>query len=155
MSQQLKNTLTDHVKEAMRARETVRLSTLRLLQSAIKTREIETQRELEDAEIITIIEKQVKQRRESILAFEKAGRIESAEKEQQEINTLQDYLPEQASQQDVHAAIETAIAQAVQKGISGPAIMGHVMSSVRANLAGRADMAEVSQAVKARLSTSS
>ncbi|MCQ9616363.1 GatB/YqeY domain-containing protein [Paenalcaligenes niemegkensis] len=153
MSQTLKATLVDDVKSAMRARESVRLNTLRLLQAAIKTREIEVQRELDDAEILAIIEKQVKQRRESITAFEKAGRTESAAQEQNEIDVLQHYLPEQASEQAVHAAIEAAISQAIEKGITGPAIMGQVMASVRQNLAGRADMAEISKTVKEKLSS--
>ena len=154
MPHALKTTIASDVKDAMRARESLRLTTLRLLQSAIQSREIEVQRELDDAEILAIIEKQVKQRRESITAFTKAGRTDSAEQEQQELDVLQHYLPQQASEQELHAAIEAAIAQAVEKGISGPAIMCQVMNSVRSKLAGRADMAVVAQAVKNKLASS-
>ncbi|HLS43437.1 MAG TPA: GatB/YqeY domain-containing protein [Paenalcaligenes sp.] len=154
MPHALKTTIASDVKDAMRARESLRLTTLRLLLSAIQSREIEVQRELDDAEILAIIEKQVKQRRESITAFTKAGRTDSAEQEQHELDVLQHYLPQQASEQEVHAAIEAAIAQAVEKGISGPALMGQVMNSVRSNLAGRADMAVVAQAVKNKLASS-
>lgn len=152
MSEQLKTTIANHVKEAMRARESLRLTTLRLLQAAIKTREIEVQRELDNAEIVAIIERQVKQRRESISAFESAGRSDSAAQEQQELEVLQQYLPEQASEQDVHAAIEAAIAQAIAKGVTGPAMMGQVIGSVRSALAGRVDMAEVAKTIKDKLS---
>lgn len=151
MSDHLKNTLAHHVKDAMRARDNLRLTTLRLLQAAIKTREIEVQRELDDAEVVVLIERQVKQRRESIAAFENAGRTDSAAQEQKELEVLLHYLPEQASEQDIHAAIEAAISEAIAKGTTGPALMGQVISRVRTALAGRVDMAEVAQTVKDKL----
>lgn len=148
MSQTLKARLNDDIKSAMRARETIRLSTLRFLQAAIKSREIDSQTELNDNDIQSIIEKQVKQRRESIAAFEQAGRTEHAEKEQAELRILQEYLPAQANEQEIQATITAALEDAQTKGIQGPALMGAVMSAVRSKLAGRADMAAVAVQVK-------
>lgn len=148
MSQTLKTRINDDIKSAMRAREQVRLGTLRFLQAAIKSREIDSQSELNDNDIQAIIEKQVKQRRESITAFEQAGRTEQAAKEHAELVILQDYLPAQADEAEIQATIQAVIEEVSAKGIQGPALMGAVMSGVRGKLAGRADMAAVAAQVK-------
>ncbi|WP_353194451.1 GatB/YqeY domain-containing protein [Pusillimonas noertemannii] len=151
MSNTLKPQLSDAVKAAMRAKQSERLATLRFLQAAIKQKEIDERRELDDAEVTAIIEKQVKQRRESIAAFEQAGRTETAEHEKAELRVLQEFLPEQASAEQVDAAIEQAVAQVSAEGASGPAAMGKVMGLLKASLAGKADMSAISAKVKARL----
>jgi len=151
MSNTLKTRLSDEVKAAMRAKQSARLATLRFLQAAIKQKEVDDRRELDDTEITGIIEKQVKQRRESIAAFEQAGRTETAEQEKAELQILQEFLPEQASPEQIDAAIEHAIAEVTAQGASGPAVMGKVMGLLKASLAGQADMSQVSAKVKARL----
>ena len=102
MSRSLKQDLADNIKTAMKAKESARLGTLRFLQAAVKQKEVDERRELTDAEILAIIEKQVKQRRESIAAFEKAGRTETAAQEQAELAVLQEFLPKQAAPEEVH-----------------------------------------------------
>ncbi|WP_442598234.1 GatB/YqeY domain-containing protein [Parapusillimonas sp. JC17] len=151
MSNSLKPQLADAVKAAMRAKDSARLGTLRLLQAAIKQKEVDDQRELSDADITAIIEKQVKQRRESIAAFEQAGRTETAEQEKAEMAVLQEFLPQAAAPEEVEATIASAIAEVQGQGISGAPAMGKVMAIVKAALAGRADMSAVSAQVKARL----
>ncbi|WP_017522524.1 GatB/YqeY domain-containing protein [Pusillimonas noertemannii] len=151
MSNTLKPQLSDAVKAAMRAKQSERLTTLRFLQAAIKQKEVDERRDLDDAEVTAIIEKQVKQRRESIAAFEQAGRTETAEQEKAELRVLQEFLPEQASAEQVDAAIEQAVAQVNAEGASGPAAMGKVMGLLKASLAGKADMSAISAKVKARL----
>ena len=151
MSNTLKTRLSDEVKAAMRARQSARLTTLRFLQAAIKQKEVDDRRELDDTEITAIIEKQVKQRRESIAAFEQAGRTETAEQEKAELEVLQEFLPEQASPEQIDAAIEQAVAQVTAQGATGPAAMGKVMGLLKTSLAGQADMSQVSAKVKARL----
>jgi uncharacterized protein YqeY len=135
----------------MRARDSARLGTLRFLQAAIKQKEVDGQKELGDAEVTAIIEKQVKQRRESIAAFEQAGRTESADQEKAELAVLQEFMPQAASQEEVDAAIDAAIAQVQAQGLTGGAAMGKVMAQLKAALAGRADMSALSAQVKARL----
>ena len=152
MSTQLAAAISDAVKTAMRAKDTARLGTLRFLQAAIKQKEVDERRTLEDKEILAIIEKQVKQRRESIAAFEQAGRTETAQQEQAELNILQEFLPAQASQEEIDAAVQAAINEVTAQGISGPAAMGKVMAIVKPALAGKADMSAVSATVKAKLS---
>lgn len=151
MSQTLKLELADAVKAAMRARESLRLGTLRLVQAAVKQKEIDDRRDLTDTEVLAIIEKQVKQRRESIAAFQQAGRTESAEQEQAELEILQEFLPQAAAQEEVDAVIAAAIADVTAQGITGAPAMGKVMAQVKTALAGRADMAAVSAQVKAHL----
>lgn len=148
----LQATISDEVKTAMRAKDSARLTTLRFLQAAIKQREIDERATLTDTAVLAIIEKQIKQRRESIAAFEKAGRTETAAQETAEIAVLQEFLPQAASEQEVSAAIDAAIQAAKDSGAQGPAVMGKVMAAVKQALAGRADMAAVSQQVKAKLS---
>lgn len=151
MSQTLKERLSDAIKTAMRARDTARLGTLRFLQAAIKQKEVDERKDLADADITAIIEKQVKQRRESVAAFEQAGRAETAAQENAEIAVLQEFLPQAASPEDVQAAIAAAIAQAAEQGATGPAAMGRIMAILKTALAGRADMTQVSAQVKAQL----
>lgn len=151
MSNTLKTRLSDAVKEAMRARDSARLGTLRLLQAAIKQKEVDERSELTDADITAILEKQVKQRRESILAYEKAGRQETADQEKAEITVLQEFLPQAADPAEIEAVITEALAEVQAQGVEGPAAMGKIMGILKARLAGRADMSALSAQVKARL----
>lgn len=151
MSSSLKTRLSDAVKEAMRARDSARLGTLRLLQAAIKQKEVDERKDLTDADITAILEKQVKQRRESIVAYEQAGRTETAEQEKAEIAVLQEFLPKAAEPAEIDAAITAALEEVQAQGVTGPAAMGKVMGLLKARLAGRADMTEISAKVKGRL----
>ncbi len=152
MSSELAVTIASAVKDAMRARNAVRLQTLRLLQAAIKQKAIDERVEPDDQAIMAIIEKQAKQRRESISAFESAGRIDSANQERAELEILQEFLPQAASAAELDAAIKAAIQAAHEQGKQGAAAMGLVMTSLKQSLAGRADMALVSKQVKSQLS---
>jgi Uncharacterized conserved protein len=152
MSSTLKTRISDAVKEAMRARDTTRLGTLRLLQAAVKQKEVDERKELTDTDITGIIEKQVKQRRESILAYEKAGRQDTADQEKAEMAVLQEFLPQAADPAEIEAAINEALAEVQAQGVQGPAAMGKIMGILKAKLAGRADMSEISALVKAKLS---
>jgi len=148
----LKTRIADSVKDAMRAKATERLGTLRFLQAAIKQKEIDERCELSDAEVTAIIEKQVKQRRESIAAFEQAGRTETAAAETAELAVLKEFLPEAATAEEVSAAIDAALAEVQAQGITGAPAMGKVMAILKQALAGRADMSTLSGQVKAKLS---
>ncbi len=148
---QLKTRLTDDMKAAMRARDSARLGTVRLLQAAIKQREVDERIELDDAQIVAIIEKQVKQRRESIAAYEQAGRMDTAAQEAAEIAVLQEYLPQAADPAEVTAVVDAAVAELAAQGVTGAPAMGKAMAIVKPKLAGRADMAEVSKLLGARL----
>ena len=147
----LKIRLSDAIKDAMRAKDSARLTTLRMLSAAIKQKEVDERIELDDAAVIAIIEKQVKQRRESATAFDQAGREESAAQERDEITVLQAFLPQAATPEEVQAAVDAAVAEVSAQGVSGAPAMGRVMALVKQALADRADMTEVSKAVKARL----
>jgi hypothetical protein len=147
----LKDTLSAAVKDAMRAKAMARLTTLRFLLAAVKQKEVDERRDLGDAEITAIIEKQVKQRRESIAAFEQAGRTETAEQEKAELAVLQEFLPQAATPAEVDAAIAAAIAEVTGQGITGAPAMGKIMAILKPALAGKADMSAVSQQVKSRL----
>ena len=147
----LKLRLANSVKDAMRAKASERLSTLRFLQAAIKQREVDERKELSDAEVVAIIEKQVKQRKESIAAFEQAGRTETAAQETAEMAVLKEFLPQAASEADVAAAIDAALAEVQAQGVTGAPAMGKVMSILKQALAGRADMSALSALVKAKL----
>ncbi len=147
----LKTRLADEIKTAMRAKSAARLATLRFLSAAVKQKEVDDRRELSDAEVIAIIEKQVKQRRESIAAFEQAGRTETAEQEKAELVVLQEFLPQAAAPEEVAAVIDSALAEVAAQGVSGPAAMGRAMAIIKPALAGRADMADVSKLLKAKL----
>jgi uncharacterized protein YqeY len=144
----LKATITEDMKAAMRARETARLSTIRLLLAAIKQKEIDERIEVSDADVVGIIDKMIKQRRESIVHFDAGGRPELSAAERAEIELLRAYLPQPLSATEVEALIAEAIADA---GVSGPAAMGKVMAALRPRLAGRADMALVADRVKTKL----
>jgi uncharacterized protein YqeY len=145
----LKDRITEDMKAAMRAKETARLGTVRLLLSAMKQKEVDERVELTDADILSIIEKMVKQRRESIAQFEKAARTDLADVEKAEIVVLSAYLPQQLSEAEVAQAVAAAIAEC---GAAGVKDMGKVMGLLKPRLAGRADMGKLSGLVKAKLS---
>src|SRR4029078_6544866 len=146
---ELKNKITEDMKTAMRARDTARLGTVRLLLSAMKQKEVDERVELTDADILAIIDKMVKQRRESIAQFEKAARNDLADAEKAEIAVLSAYLPQQLSEAEVAKAIDAALAEA---GAGRAKERGKVMGLLKSRLAGRTDMAKVSGLVKAKLS---
>ena len=144
----LKDKITEDMKAAMRAKETARLSTIRLLLAAMKQKEVDERVVLEDAAVLSIIEKMLKQRRESIAQFEKAGRQDLADTEKAEIVVLQGYLPQQMSEAEVAEAIASAIKES---GAAGPKDMGKVMGLLKGKLAGRTDMGKLSGLVKSKL----
>jgi len=144
----LKARITDDMKTAMRARETERLGTIRLLQAAIKQREVDERVELDDAAVTAVIDKMIKQRKDSISQFEQAGRDDLVAKEKAEVDVLVAYMPAQLSEAEVAAEVQKAVTEA---GATGPQDMGKVMGLVKARLAGRADMTAVSGLVKAAL----
>lgn len=133
----LKAQITEDMKAAMRAKETDRLGTIRLLQAAIKQREVDERIELDDAAVLAVIDKMLKQRKDSITAFEQAGRDDLVAKEAAEVAVLQVYMPAQLSEAEVDAAVRDAVAKA---GAAGPQDMGKVMGILKPALAGRADM---------------
>jgi uncharacterized protein YqeY len=149
---ELKIRIADAVKDAMRAKAADRLGTLRFLQAAIKQREVDERKELSDAEVTSIIEKQIKQRRESIAAFEQAGRAETAAQETAELAILKEFLPQGATDAEIAGAIDAALAQVAAQGITGAPAMGKVMALLKQALAGRAEMSALSAQVKAKLS---
>ena len=144
----LKERITEDMKAAMRAKDAARLSAVRLLLAAMKQKEVDERVELADADVLGIIEKMVKQRRESIAQYEKAARADLAAVEKFEIEVLSAYLPQQMSQAEVEQAIAAAVAES---GAGGVKDMGKVMALLRPRLAGRADMGKVSGMVKAKL----
>jgi uncharacterized protein YqeY len=144
----LKARITDDMKNAMRAKETERLATIRLLTAAIKQKEVDERIELDDAAVVGVIDKMVKQRKDSIAAFEQGNRPDLAAKEAAELAVLQAYLPERLSAEAVAAEVKAIVAEL---GAKGPGDMGKVMGAVKARLAGKADMGQVSAAVKAAL----
>ncbi|HEX7388217.1 MAG TPA: GatB/YqeY domain-containing protein [Castellaniella sp.] len=153
MSSGLASQITEAVKTAMRAHDSTRLSTLRLLQAAIKQKMVDERIDPDDVAIQAIIEKQAKQRRESIAAYESAGRPDHAAQEQAELEILKEFLPQQASPEEVAAAVDAAVEQVRAKGLQGGAAMGAVMGQLKAALAGRADLSAVSAQVKSRLAS--
>ena len=144
----LKQTITNDMKDAMRARDSARLSTIRLLLAAIKQREVDERKEMADADVLAIIDKMIKQRKDSIAQFESGNRKDLADAERAEVVVLSAYQPAALSDAEIDAAIAAAIAKT---GASGPAGMGKVMAELKPQLAGRADMAAVSARTKARL----
>ena len=144
----LKLRIIEDMKTAMRAKDTVRLGTIRLLLAAIKQKEIDERIELDDTAVSNIVEKLIKQRKDSISQFQAAGRGDLVVIEQAELVVLQDYLPEQLSAAEVEAAVVAAIAES---GATSAKDMGKVMGLVKPKLAGRADMGQVSALIKARL----
>jgi len=148
----LKARITEDMKIAMRAKDVARLSTIRLLLAAIKQREVDERRDMTDADVAGIIDKMVKQRRDSITQFEAGKRQDLADLERAEVTVLQAYMPEQMTDAQIDAAIAAAIAAVHAAGApSGPAGMGKVMAELKGKLAGRADMTAVSAKVKAAL----
>lgn len=144
----LKERITEDMKAAMRASEKERLSTIRMAQAAIKQREVDERITLDDAQVIAVLEKMVKQRKESIAQFEQGGRTDLADRERKEIELLQAYLPAQLSAAEIDTLIRDAIAAT---GASSMKDMGKVMGAVKAKAAGRADMGAVSARIKTAL----
>jgi uncharacterized protein YqeY len=144
----LKETLSEDMKSAMRAKDSEKLATIRLINAAIKQREVDERIELGDDQVLSVIEKMIKQRKDSITQFEAGGRQDLADKEKSEITVLAAYMPAQMSEAEVHAEVAAAVTQA---GASGPQDMGKVMAVLKPKLAGRADMTAVSALVKAAL----
>ncbi|MBQ0132334.1 MAG: GatB/YqeY domain-containing protein [Comamonas sp.] len=145
----LKAQITEDMKTAMRAKDSARLGTIRLLQAAMKQREVDERIELDDAAIVAIVDKLIKQRKDSITAFESANRADLADIEKAELEVLKVYLPERMSEAEITAAVQAIVAEV---GATGPGDMGKVMGKVKTALAGKADMGLVSAAVKAALS---
>jgi uncharacterized protein YqeY len=152
-SASLKDRITEDMKAAMRAREAERLGAIRMLLAAVKQKEIDERKPIDDAGVMTVIERLVKQRRDSIEQFGKAGRDDLVAREQAELTLLQGYLPEALGEAEIDAAIEAALAEAQAGGASGAAAMGRIMALLKPRLAGRADMSAVSARVKARLAS--
>ena len=153
-SMSLKDQITEDMKSAMRAREAERLAAIRLLLAAIKQKEVDERIVADDTAVIAIVERLIKQRKDSIEQFGKAGRTDLVQKESAELALLQSYLPQALSEAEVGAAIEAAIAE-VRAGstqVLGPSSIGKVMALLKARLAGRADMAKVASRVKTRIS---
>jgi len=144
----LKDKITEDMKAAMRAKETARLGTVRLLLAAMKQKEVDERVELTDADVLSIVEKMLKQRRESIAQYEKAARQDLADAEKAEIAILSAYLPQQLSEAEVAQAVAAAIGES---GAAGVKDMGKVMGLLKPRLAGRTDMGKLSGLVKAKL----
>jgi uncharacterized protein len=145
----LKDQITEDMKAAMRAKDSERLGTIRLLTAAMKQKEVDERVELDDAMVIAIVDKLVKQRKDSIEAFTKAARQDLVDKEAAEMAVLQGYLPARLSADEVAAEVKAIV---IELGAKGPGDMGKVMGAVKSRLAGKADMGQVSAAVKAALS---
>ena len=144
----LKERITNEMKDAMRAKDSERLGTIRLLLAALKQKEVDERVVLDDAAVVAIVDKLIKQRKDSLEAFQKAERKDLADKEAAELVVLQAYLPARLSAEEVAAEVKAIVAGL---GASGPGDMGKVMGAVKAKLAGKADMGQVSAAVKAAL----
>jgi len=144
----LKQQITEDMKAAMRAKDAARLGAIRLLLAAMKQREVDERVELSDADVIAIIDKMNKQRRDSISQYEAAGRQELADVEKFEMSVLQTYMPQQLSEAEITTAINEAIAAT---GAASPQDMGKVMGMLKPKLAGRADMSKVSALIKSQL----
>ena len=149
----LKAQITEDMKAAMRAKDSERLGTIRLLTAAMKQKEVDDRVELDDAMVIAIVDKLIKQRKDSIEAFTKAERMDLVDKEKSEMVVLQAYLPARLSAEEVTAAVKAIVAEVGEElgKAVGPGDMGKVMGAVKAQLAGKADMGQVSAAVKAAL----
>ena len=145
----LKDQITEDMKTAMRAKDSERLGTIRLLLAALKQKEVDERVVLDDAAVVAIVDKMVKQRKDSIAAFTQGNRIDLADKEAAEIKVLDAYLPQRMSADEVTAVVKAIVAEL---GAAGPGDMGKVMGAVKTRLAGKADMGQVSAAVKAALS---
>jgi len=144
----LKARITEDMKTAMRAKEAERLGTIRLLLAAMKQKEVDERIELDDAAVVAVIDKMIKQRKDSITAFTQAGRTELADKEAAEVAVLEAYLPQRLGADEIAAEVKAIVAEL---GASGPGDMGKVMGAAKQRLAGKAEMGQVSAAVKAAL----
>ena len=144
----LRDRINDDIKAAMRSGDTRRRDALRLLTAALKQREVDERKDLADADVVTVIDKMIKQRREAITQFEKGGRQDLAQNEQFEITAFQAYMPQALSDAEIEAAIAEVLAAT---GAKAPSDMGKVMGALKAKLAGKADMTKVSAVVKAKL----
>ena len=144
----LKAQITEDMKTAMRAKDSARLGTIRLLQAAMKQKEVDERVELDDAMVIAIVDKLIKQRKDSVAAYLTAQRQDLADIESAEMKVLEVYLPQRLSAEEITAAVKAIVAEV---GAAGPGDMGKVMGAVKAQLAGKADMGLVSAAVKAAL----
>jgi len=144
----LRDRLNDEMKQAMKARDEIRLSVIRLIRSSVKNREIESRHELNDGEITEVVSTLVKQRRESIRMFGEAGRTDLVEKEEKELAVLLTFLPRQLSREEVEALVVQAIADS---GAQGPKDIGKVMKAIMPHVSGRADGSLVSAVVKEKL----
>lgn len=148
MADSLKDKITEDMKAAMRAKDAARLSAIRLLLAAIKQREVDERVTLSDEQIVAVVDKLLKQRRDSITQFESAGRQDLADGEKFEVQILQEYMPQQMSEAEILGQVAEAVATA---GAAGPQDMGKVMALLKPRLAGRADMSKVSALVKQKL----
>ena len=144
----LKDQITEDMKTAMRARDSERLGTIRLLLAAAKQKEIDERVVLDDIAMVAIVDKLIKQRKDSIAAFTQAKRMDLADKEAAEVKVLEAYLPQRLSAEEVAASVGAIVAEL---GATGPGDMGKVMAAVKTRLAGKADMGQLSAAVKAAL----
>jgi uncharacterized protein YqeY len=144
----LKDQINDDMKAAMRAKETERLGTIRLLLAALKQKEVDERVVLDDAAVVSIVDKLIKQRKDSVAAFVQAARQDLADKESAEIKVLEAYLPQRLSAEEITAEVKAIVAEL---GAKGPGDMGKVMGAVKTRLAGKAEMGLVSAAVKAAL----
>lgn len=144
----LKDQITEDMKTAMRAKDSERLGTVRLLLAAMKQKEVDERVELDDVAVVAIVDKLIKQRKDSVAAFVQAARQDLADKESAEIKVLEAYLPQRLSAEEVAAEVKAIVAEL---GATGPGDMGKVMGAVKTRLAGKAEMGQVSAAVKAAL----
>lgn len=144
----LKAQISEDMKTAMRAKDSVRLGAIRLLQAAIKQREVDERIELSDSDVIAAIEKMLKQRRDSIAAYESANRQDLADVEKFEVSVLQTYLPQQFSDEEINAILETVV---TETGAAGIKDMSKVMAAIKPLVVGRADMGKISGLIKVRL----
>lgn len=149
----LKDRITEDMKTAMRAKDSARLGTIRLLLAACKQKEVDERVELDDAAVVAIVDKLIKQRKDSVAAFTQAGRTELADQESAEILVLQAYLPQRMGADEVAAEVGAVVGELTQElgRAPGPADMGKVMAAAKARLSGKAEMSAVSAAVKAAL----
>lgn len=144
----LKLQISEDMKNAMRAKDSARLGTIRLLQAAIKQREVDERIELDDSAVIAVIEKMLKQRRDSIAAYESANRNDLADIEKFEVTVLQTYLPQQLTEDEIKQILETVVTETAASGIKD---MSKVMEAIKPLVAGRADMGKISGLIKTRL----
>ena len=144
----LKLQITEDMKTAMRAKDSARLGAIRLLQAAIKQREVDERIELSDADVITAIEKMLKQRRDSIAAYESANRTDLADVEKYEVSVLQEYLPQQLTEAEILSILDLVV---TDTGAAGVKDMGKVMAAIKPLVAGKADMGKISGLIKTRL----